>query len=161
MAQTFLSTFCWVICMFPWISCFLRAVQNELDDNIQIYVHIISECSVQVTSRCNTSEAPSWRCHDVNWSLMECLPCLLLAHYSQLWYGAEVFRWMISAKRYQGFKVLQEKAFWRGFLLSLLYFSKHSSFWFRLQMAEWQVAHQTQQGKQSLGKGIAPGYKHW
>lgn len=43
--------------MFPGFSCFLRSVQNELD-NIQIYVRIILKRSVQVTSRCNTSEVP-------------------------------------------------------------------------------------------------------
>lgn len=72
------SLFCWVICMFPGFSCFVKSARNELDDNIQIYVHIILECLVQVTSRCNTSEAPSWQCHDVNWSLMQCLSCLLV-----------------------------------------------------------------------------------
>lgn len=157
--QTFPSTFCAVICMFPWISSFWRAAQNEREDNIQIYVHIISECSVQVTSRCNTSEAPSWRCHDVNWSLMECLRGLLLARYSQLWYAAESFCWTISAERNQGFKLLHAKAFWCGWLFSLLYLSKH-----RVSgldgCLEWQVALQTQQGKQSLESGVAPRYTH-
>lgn len=70
--------FCPLIYMYPWISCFLRAVRNELDDNIQIYVHIIFEHSVQVISRSNTSEASPWLCHDVNWSQMERLRCLLV-----------------------------------------------------------------------------------
>lgn len=64
--------------MFPGSPCYERSEQNELDDNIQIYVHIILECLVQVTSRCNTSEAPSRQCHDVNWSPMQCLSCLLV-----------------------------------------------------------------------------------
>ena len=73
-----MMTICAVICMLPGFSCFWRSVQSELDDNIQIYVHIILEYAVQVTSRCNTSEAPSRQCHDVNWSPVQCLSCLLV-----------------------------------------------------------------------------------
>lgn len=43
----------------PTIFLLLRSAKNELDDNIQIYVHIILEFAEQVTSRCNTSEALS------------------------------------------------------------------------------------------------------
>lgn len=62
------------------------------------------------------------------------------------------FSWKISA-----FKVLHAKAFWSGWLFSLLCLSKR-----RVSgldgCLEWQVALQTQQGKQSLESGVAPGY---
>lgn len=41
-------------------------------------MHITLERSVLVTSRCNTFEAPSSWCHDVNWSLMQRLFCLVV-----------------------------------------------------------------------------------
>ena len=94
-------------------NAFPRSTRNELDDNIQIYVHIILECSAQVTSRCNTSEAPSWQCHDVNWSPVQCLSCLPVHVILSSDTGAGACdRNLFTPKSHQGFlKVLHEKSY--------------------------------------------------
>lgn len=162
MTQTFLPFFFgWVICMFPGFSCFSRSAQNELDDNILIYVHIISECSAQVTSRCNTSEAPSWQCHDVNWSPMQCLSCLLvhviLGSDAEQKFAAERFR---PKKAAEVFKVAHEER--HGSLVPVFRPHVHqNTLVCRLDcvMVEWQVAHHMQPGRGVIRKQLwqAPG----